>query len=492
MDRLSRIEETSYLTNKAEYRYIMRVFYNEYEKVHFQLYKEDVMELLRDFYPELFSDYDMEQLKQDLESLVGWKNLTPFQDPKKVYTIEDYKNKQYRYAMTEIAVEIEKMALRIENLSLESSNLSSGYFRRIETAIRRIPDIDPDDKKAVQDWWNELQDDFKRLNRNYKDYLREFYTGRSEKILKSVEFILHKDRFLNYLDEFVVELTRNSENIAAILRRIEEERTERLLNCVVRAELDTPRPASEQTPDLEQNLTGRVHGQWKVLTGWFIAPPGGICESERILRITNEIIQKIIQNAALIVQLENWGISRKTDYQHYMDMFLSCRDLDEAHKLSAHVFGIQNVRHYATEQVRATDSINSSACEEEAFSVTLAPHTRKYTPRVDRTGFVGRRLEKAARKQEVLKHAEENRLMVERYITGNRLSVGDITEQISGSVRITLLSWISLANGSKSRTGLTEFGRRYRLLREEGTCTLHCEDGDIEMPRFVLEFEDEE
>lgn len=88
---LESIQETVYLSagNAPQYRRIMRIFFIEYEKMHFQLYKEDVLELLKE-YPE-FSDYNMEQLKADLEALVGWKNLTPLQDPKRVYTIAEYK-----------------------------------------------------------------------------------------------------------------------------------------------------------------------------------------------------------------------------------------------------------------------------------------------------------------------------------------------------------------------------------------------------------------
>ena len=49
MQRLDAINETSYLSvpNAPIYRKIMRVFYREYEKMHFQLYKEDVYELVK-------------------------------------------------------------------------------------------------------------------------------------------------------------------------------------------------------------------------------------------------------------------------------------------------------------------------------------------------------------------------------------------------------------------------------------------------------------
>ena len=96
MEYLEPINETSYLSvpNAQVYRKIMRCFYREYEKMNFQLYKEDVFKVLKE--DELFEDYSMDQLVLDLNALVKWKNLTPIQDPGRVYTIADYKNKQYQ------------------------------------------------------------------------------------------------------------------------------------------------------------------------------------------------------------------------------------------------------------------------------------------------------------------------------------------------------------------------------------------------------------
>ena len=69
MKYLQSIPEATYLTagNAQQYRRIMRIFYNEYEKMHFQLYKEDVLEILKT-YPE-YDEHTMEQLKNDLNAL---------------------------------------------------------------------------------------------------------------------------------------------------------------------------------------------------------------------------------------------------------------------------------------------------------------------------------------------------------------------------------------------------------------------------------------
>ncbi len=323
MKYLQAIPETVYLAttvNAPRYRRIMRIFYNEYEKMHFQLYKEDIFELIK-MYPE-FEDYTIDQLKNDLDSLVGWKNLTPIQDPKRVYTIADYKNKQFRYSMSEYAVEIERLTVRLENLFMESGSLSTNLFIRINEALDLAEEIKKKPLKNINEWWRNLQEDFKRLNQNYQDYLREFYSGRADKILKSVDFILHKDLFITYLKDFIQELQMNSTKIETTLKRVVNLMEESVLELVIKSELDIPHPVSEHHDSLESNIRENIWGKWSALKNWFISYGHRPSESNQVLDITNEVIRKIIQNAALIVQLQNWGISRKEDYKKFITLFL--------------------------------------------------------------------------------------------------------------------------------------------------------------------------
>ena len=493
METLFPVKEAAYLTavNAEIYRDILRVCYREYEHMHFQLYKEEIMELLKEKYPEKFSEYSMDNLKSDLNALVEWKNLIPFQDPTRVYTIADYKNKQFRYAMSEAAVEIERMTIKLENLFLSPANLSTNYFLKIENSLDNITNIKGKDLKEINEWWRNLQDDFKRLNQNYQDYHREFYTGRSEKILKSVEFITHKDKFISYLQDFIKELQKHSDIISSIIRKIDEKEKKELLIRIVESELAIPRPLSEKEDDLEKHIKDDIYGKWYSFERWFVSKNGIPSESERVLDITNEVIQKIIQNAALIVQLQNWGISRKSDYKHYIQMFLDCENIDDAHKLSAHVFGVQNVRHFKAAGDRMTDSISNSTSEEEPPEFLLNSHNKKYKPRIDKTGFVEKSFEKAAKKQEYFKQLEKNKEMVMKYINENKLSISEINDVVSENTRVTLLRWISNANMTSTRTGLTDYGQKYRLLKDDGVCVLHCEDGDLELPCYTFEFGDE-
>ena len=106
------VREAKYLDveNTDRYRSIARLFYLNYEKLKYWMYQEEVYEeLTEDPY---FADYTMEQCQQDLETLTAWGNLATIQDTKRVSTIEEFKNKKFRFQLTETTVEIERMVIR--------------------------------------------------------------------------------------------------------------------------------------------------------------------------------------------------------------------------------------------------------------------------------------------------------------------------------------------------------------------------------------------
>lgn len=491
MQHLGIIEETTYLStlNSPQYRKIMRIFYLEYEKMHFQLYKENVLELMR-AEPE-FVSYTMEQLKADLEALVKWKNLTPLQDPGRVYTIADYKNKQYRYTMSEYAVEIERLTVRLENLFLESGNLSTNFFVRLENSLKDAESMNHRSLKEINEWWNLIQEDFKRLNQNYQDYLRDFYSGRTDRLMKSVEFIVHKDKFIQYLNEFVQELQHKSKQIASILKKHRKLIEEELLEKVVESELAIPHAVQEIHGNLRPSVHANVFGKWSSLKNWFIDTQEHECESQKVLKITNDIIRSIIQNAALIVQVQNWGISRKEDYRKFLEMFLKCEDMEEAHRLSAHVFGVQSIRHFKENEARDIDSINGSVYEEPALEFLLKPHVKTYREKKNRQGFADKSFEKYLQRNEYLKNRQKEKELALRYIKNHQLDFSQIDEIVPEAAKNIFLQWIGQASISSEKKGRTEYGQEFLLKRGEGRCVLKCSDGDLTMPAYVLEFTEE-
>ena len=117
------ITETKYLSTENSYRYrpIMRCFYEHYEKLEYWLYKEDIYNELKN--NTIFAEYTIEECERDLEALVEWKSLTKMQDTKNASTIEEFKNKKFRYQLTEYATEIERLTISLEEMEIKTASL---------------------------------------------------------------------------------------------------------------------------------------------------------------------------------------------------------------------------------------------------------------------------------------------------------------------------------------------------------------------------------
>ncbi len=128
-DKLLRsLTEVKYLNadNVDRYRCIMRIFFKNYEKLHYWMYQEEVYAQMKE--DPYFAEYRPEQCLQDLTTLTEWKNLNTIQDTRKVTSIEEFKNRKYRYQMSEYSVEIERLVVRLENLFIEGALLEpTGY-----------------------------------------------------------------------------------------------------------------------------------------------------------------------------------------------------------------------------------------------------------------------------------------------------------------------------------------------------------------------------
>jgi uncharacterized protein (TIGR02677 family) len=261
-----------------------------------------------------------------------------------------------------------------------------------------------------------------------------------------------------------------------------------VLEKVIQSERDIPHAFLELQGNLEPNIRENVIGKWVSLKTWFIDTQGRECESRKVLKITNNIIRSIIQNAALIVQLQNWGISRKDDYQKFLEMFLKCESMEDAHCLSAHVFGIQKIQHFKTNCPREEDRINHSVYEEEPIEYYVKPHSRTYREKKDKRGFYDKSLEKMLQREAYLQNVKKQKENVLHFVKNKQIVFSDIEEPVSETTRNMFLQWIAMANMNSQKSGQTEFGQEYRLIQKEGTCVLKCEDGDLIMPAYIVEF----
>lgn len=480
--------EAKYLNvdNTDRYRPIIRLFYLQYEKLKYWLYQEEVYaELKEDPY---FQDYTPEQCQQDLAALTAWGNLLTIQDTKKVSTIEEFKNKKFRYQLSEVCVEIERMMIRVENLFIESSSLEPTLLERICMNLRRIPEIARESQDNIYIWWNDLNNDFIRLNQNYQDYMRELNSVKAEEMMKTKEFLVFKDHLIEYLRNFVRGLQMNVSSIEQCLKEMDRGQLEGILTEVVQYELAIPRIDTEIT---EEMITDKINGRWDSLEEWFVGVDGRESEALKVFDTTNEIIRKITRYASRISERSNGGANRREEYRKLAVMFSKCRDIYEAHRLAASVFGIEKPLHLKGIPGRQTESINSGVFEEEPYVVTVTPRIRTYREKAMRSGIVDRSREKEEMRLAAIRRMEEERKLLKGYIRDGRLSFAGLPE-IEPHVRDVFLSWLSKALENKELRGKTEDGQIYHLEQENPgeTCILKSPDGNLEMPAYTIVFEE--
>ena len=271
-DKLLRsLTEVKYLNadNVDRYRCIMRIFFENYEKLHYWMYQEEVYAQMKE--DPYFAEYRPEQCLQDLTTLTEWKNLNTIQDTRKVASIEEFKNRKYRYQMSEYSVEIERLVVRLENLFIEGASLEPTLLERIRLSIQRFPEMAELDEISVYTWWNDLNNDFVRLNQNYQDYMRDLNSVKAEEMMHTKEFLVFKDRLVEYLRSFIKGLQRNVGVIEEDLRMLDEEVRLKVFEKVVNYELSIPRMDVEVSRSM---LEDKTNGRYASIYAWFVAENG--------------------------------------------------------------------------------------------------------------------------------------------------------------------------------------------------------------------------
>ncbi len=490
-DKLTKpLTEAKYLTvdNVSRYRCIMRIFFEHYEKLKYWLYQEEVYEEM--VQNPLFADYRLEQCQQDLAMLTEWKNLNTIQDTKKVASIEEFKNKKYRYQMTEYSVEIERLVIRLENLFIEGASLEPTLLERIRRSVEIFPNMAGRDKNEVYTWWTDLNNDFVRLNQNYQDYIRDLNSVRAEEMMHTKEFLVFKDRLIEYLRSFIKGLQRNVGVIEENLRLQNEETKYQVFEKVVAYELSIPRMDVEVSKEM---IKHKVQGRYQSIYDWFVGGEGQENEAGKLFDATNDIIRRITRYAAQLSEKNALGANRKEEYRKVAELFLRCQDVEEAHRMSAMVFGMECPQHIAGDKIRETDSMNVGVYEERPIEIVLKPRVRTYREKSRRSAIRESAEQKQETRRKMLeKQKKETEKLRELEVDG-KICFAELPV-LEPRIREILLKWLSDAMESADFSARTDDGRRYVLDRsQEGKiCVVHCEDGNFTMPRLSIVFQEEE
>lgn len=496
---LKPITEVSYLTaaNVGRYRGILRYFYTQYERLHHYLFPEEVLSYLRQSM--FFQDYTEEQLQQDLNQLVEWKNLIPRQDTTRVTSVEEFKKKKFRYQCTPYTVEIERMVQGLEEMGDSfGGSLERTLFDRLLNSLikllayrsdsshqhRKIYGVEDMSDEELYALWQELYDNFRKLTEGATDYLAHLQSEKVEEMMMTEAFLSYKDAVTDYLRNFMTALQHTSFRIENLLADAPDQLIQLITTRLADYELKIPR-LDERPP--KESLIERFFGQWQDLTTWFLGDESGESDLIYLQNVTNETIRRITRFAQRIGERHHILKSRRQDYLFLADWFARCDTLEEAHEISASVFGVFHTRHLFSGG-KATEDIYAEIWDEEPTEVTIKPRVRRYREKTKPGAIKSLQQEKQQTLTAYLKEREAEQKLVAGIVQQNQIVLADLP-LVDPYIRKTLLRWIGKSMTHQERMAKTETGRKFQLITvDDQEITLRAEDGNLVMPNFVIQF----
>ena len=426
------VTEVKYLSveNTERYRPIIRYFFKQYEKLEYWLFKEDVYNALKD--NDEFKNYTIDLCEQDLEQLTNWGNLTSFQDTSNVNTLAEFKNRKYRYQLTEYTIEIERMVMRLETLKVESASLEPKLFEKIRLLLEKIKDIE--NIEELNTCFEDLNDTFTKLNNNYKDFLKMFHEAKSDELMRSEQFIMYKDRVVSYLKDFVAGFQINEIKIKEILKKYPENFEDILIERILFYKKNQPILEPNFDFDYYEEIQ---RGKWRSIIKWFDNSSLEESETERLKRTISNIINKITKYVVSIVEA-NRSINRVEEYRHILDLFLNVDDIKESEQLATVIFGIDKVKHLSKIE-KDTDSNNVSPKDVTPKVINLKSHSRIIKEKAVKVQVKDKFFEKEKQMKEIEQEMKRKEEILTKYIKKGEIKVSDL-DNISMFERRFILS----------------------------------------------------
>jgi uncharacterized protein (TIGR02677 family) len=356
---LKPIAETSYLNaqNVGRYRCIMRYFYEQHQRLRYWLKPREVFDGVMAF-GLLEDDYTLDQCQKDLNQLVEWGNLVPRHDGGRSATVEEYLRKKFRYQMTPYAVEIERLVAGLEKIRGYGGSLEPSLFENIAGHLDRLEkaggQFAPGEAVAL---WDNLYGDFVKLTDNASDYIASLQSARVEELMLTEAFLAYKDSVTRYLQDFIQGLQRHAYKTEAMLATVEPGLVNTFLANVQRDLAARPQLDEPVTP--EEQLA-RLQLEWQSMVRWFAGSAGEPSDVYFLEQTTKDTIARIVRNALRIQEKHRLGVSRRRELDYLGKWFFTLDDINEAHRLAAHVFGLYRCRHFQGVDEKGTDNADVS------------------------------------------------------------------------------------------------------------------------------------
>ncbi|MGD2115395.1 MAG: TIGR02677 family protein [Acidobacteriota bacterium] len=501
------------------YRAVMRLFLEEKERYRIQLRPDEVARALPDRLPESELP-DRASLERALDKLVEWGNLRRSHDTGRVATLEDFRRRHYLYQMTPAGEAAERAVGRVVE-ALESSGslqrvMLGAILRNLEALAAEMERSEPRPETLYEHLFTAAEQ-FRALTENASTFLARLHEAIDAGEVDASSFLIYKQAVLEYLEQFVGELSEVAPRISTALRRIDEGREMRGGEAEATAGGDADgarrmvelaaRADTTPTPEGLRDRSAELARQWRGMVAWFLGEGREPPTVELLRGAARTAINRILLVLERLHEKRFRRVNRTADLVRLAAWFedLGSRDGGgaEAHRLFTTAFGLFGARHLG-ERHEDPERIPPTTSWWDAPPVPVAPVLRK----TGRTSTLGR----TAR---VVDHRKARRFLAERHRRDRAaraaalrrfagrgpIPLAELTrdEPLSGDELDLLLRLLDRllalppgrdgARRSRSRDGLLEL--RLEAPQPDGArAVLRTPAGRLDLPAFRLSVED--
>lgn len=383
------------------YRAVMRLFLDAKGRYRIQLRPDEVAAELRR--GRLLDDLPERSIDRALDQLVEWGNLRRGHDTGRVTTLEDFRRRHFVYQLT-AAGETAERAVGEVLAALERSGslqrvMLGTILRNLQEIRGELTDPEPRPERLFELLFN-VTEQFRTLTENASLFLARLHEAIEQGEVRTEAFLVYKQAVLEYLEQFLGELSEISPRITREIQGIETAGSERLVALAARADA-APAPLGIQDP------AEALRRKWQGIAAWFVGDERERATVEHLRAAARGAINRILLVLERLHEKRFRRVSRAADLLRLAGWFDRLDGEPEggarAHRLFQALFGLFGARHFGGLE-EDPDLVRPGLSWWEAPPVPIAPALRS----TGRSTALGRTAQ-------IVDHSRVKQLLAERH-----------------------------------------------------------------------------
>ena len=301
---------------------------------------------------------DVDVVRDRLESLRRWGNLTVSSSVGNPASVDDYYRRRNRYLITRSGQEVFDLVERVLAAADEIGDVQAGRLRDLLRALQAVAEhatagVDPT-SRDLADAVRAVFDIHDRFTTELTQFFVQLNEWQNRYDLTPDEVHVFASVLVDYVSERLTEIERMAAPIARSLDR-------------VLARLD------DLLPGLQSGLAARVDGaglsdtvtvrrprgaeaqDWRHLAAWFVRAPGQPSRLDQHTRQALAAVRTLTSNVSRLARLGAGTASRRADFIRLAGFFDRATRSEEAHEIAAAAFGLGSCRRLGTLSSDADD-----------------------------------------------------------------------------------------------------------------------------------------